>query len=230
MTRAAGFVVAIDGPAGSGKSTTAKLCARRLGFFHLDTGAMYRAVTLKVLDTNTAIDQPVALGRLLASTRIDLDWRGGRMRVKLDGRDVSAAIRAPRVSDFVSEVSALPAVRRRLVAEQRRAAAGRNVVCEGRDIGSVVFTDAGLKIYLDCDVNARAVRRLKELAGRRQKASAAAVRANLAKRDRIDSGRRMSPLKRVPDAVLVDTTNLTIEEQVAIVCDLARRRMARREK
>jgi cytidylate kinase len=222
--------VAIDGPAGSGKSTTAKLCARRLGFFHLDTGAMYRAITLKVLDTGSRIDRRMELKRLLDSTRIDLDWRGGRMRVKLDGRDVSIAIRAPRVSDRVSEVSAVPAVRRRLVAEQRRAAAGRNVVCEGRDIGSVVFTDAGLKIYLDCDVNARAVRRLAELAGQRQKASAAAVRANLAKRDRIDSGRRMSPLKRVPDAVLVDTSNLTIEEQVAIVCDLARRRMARREK
>jgi cytidylate kinase len=222
---AAGFVVAIDGPAGSGKSTTAKLCARRLGFLHLDTGAMYRAITLNALDTNTRIDRPAELGRMLRSTRIDLEWRAGRMRVRLDGRDVSRAIRAPQVSDFVSEVSAIPAVRRKLVAEQRRAAAERSVVCEGRDIGSVVFPDAGLKVYLDCAVDARAGRRLKELgtAGR----SAAAVRANLVKRDRIDSGRKMSPLVRTPDAVLVDTTDLTIEEQVAVVCDLARRRLAR---
>lgn len=224
---AAGFVVAIDGPAGSGKSTTAKLCAKRLGFYHLDTGAMYRAITLKVLDTDTPIDRPAALGRMLEATRIDLDWRAGRMLVRLDGRDVSKAIRAPRVSDFVSEVSAIPAVRRKLVVEQRRAAAGRSVVCEGRDIGSVVFPDAGLKIYLDCAVGARAGRRLKELAGAGRRSSAAAVRANLVKRDRIDSGRKMSPLVRTADAVLVDTTHLAIEEQVAVVCDLARRRLAR---
>jgi cytidylate kinase len=142
--------------------------------------------------------------------------------------DAGAAIRAPRVSEAVSEVSAVPAVRRKLVAEQRRAAAGRDVVCEGRDIGSVVFPDAGLKIYLDCDVQARAERRLRELAGQRQRTSTAAVRANLLKRDRIDSGRSMSPLVRVPDAVLVDTSQLTIEEQVAVVCDLARRRLQRR--
>ncbi len=227
MSRAAGFVVAIDGPAGSGKSTTARLVARRLGFAHLDTGAMYRAVTLKIINTGTPLSRPAALKRLLESTRVDIEWREGEMRVVLDGEDVSAAIRSPRVSELVSEVSAVPAVRRRLVAEQRRAAAGRDVVCEGRDIGSVVFPDAGLKIYLDCDVAARARRRQKELAGAGQRAGAAAVRANLLKRDRIDSGRKMSPLRRVADAVLVDTTDLSIEEQVAVVCDLARRRMAR---
>jgi cytidylate kinase len=128
------------------------------------------------------------------------------------------------VSGFVSEVSAIPAVRRQMVAEQRRVAAGQAVVCEGRDIGSVVFPNADLKIFLECDAGERARRRQLELAGRGTRAGRRAVLANLVKRDRIDSSREVSPLRRMPDAVLVDTSGLTIEEQVAVVCDLAKRR------
>lgn len=224
MTARDRLVIAIDGPAGSGKSTTARLVAARLGLRHLDTGAMYRAVTLKCLETGTDPASAVAMRRLVARTRVVIAWRADGYRVMLDGRDVSRAIREPRVSALVSEVSAIPAVRHALVAVQRRAARGRSVVCEGRDIGSVVFPDAGLKVFLDCDIRARARRRVEELRSVGTRANAAAVRRNLTKRDRIDSGRALSPLVRTPDAVLVDTSDLSIEEQVGIVCDLARRR------
>jgi cytidylate kinase len=128
------------------------------------------------------------------------------------------------VSGYVSEVSAILAVRHKMVAEQRRVAAGQAVVCEGRDIGSVVFPDADLKIFIECDALERARRRQLELAGQGVRTGRMAVLANLVKRDRIDSGREVSPLRRVPDSILVDTSNLSIEEQVSIVCDLARRR------
>jgi len=251
-------MLAIDGPAGSGKSTTARLCAERLGFLHLDTGAMYRAVTLKVLGTEGPRDKGIEwaeagevrseklaaraqkpeaktaamgiadgrrLARMLRTTRVSVEWNRAGMRVMLDGRDVSEEIRTPEVSGLVSEVSAIPAVRRRMVAEQRRMAAGHAIVCEGRDIGSVVFPNADLKIFLECDARERARRRQLELAGQGVRVGLNAVLANLIKRDRIDSAREISPLRRMPDAILLDTSSLTIEEQVAIVCDLARRRM-----
>jgi len=220
-----GFVVAIDGPAGSGKSTTARLCAGRLGFHYLDTGAMYRAVTLKALETGANPCRPRQLARLLSRIRVEPDWRGSRLRVELDGQDVTERIREPRVSAFVSEVSAISAVRRKLVQEQRRIARGRKLVCEGRDIGSVVFPDARLKVFIVCDAAERARRRQVELAEQGTAVDREAVLANLTKRDRIDSGRRVSPLKRVSDAVLVDTTHLTVDEQVAVVCALARERL-----
>ena len=218
-----GFILAIDGPAGSGKSTTARLCAERLGFRHLDTGAMYRAVALKVLRTSTDIRDEHGVARMLRATRVGVDWQPAGMRVKLDGRDVSEDIRAPEVSGFVSEVSAVPAVRKKMVAEQRRVAEGQAVVCEGRDIGSVVFPDADLKIFIECDAVERARRRQLELAEQGVRTGQKAVLANLVKRDRIDSGREVSPLRRMPDAVLLDTTHMTIEEQTLIVCDLVRR-------
>jgi len=224
VKRHRGFVLAIDGPAGSGKSTTARLCAERLGFRHLDTGAMYRAVTLKVQRTNTDIADGHGLARMLGTTRVGVEWRPAGMRVRLDGKDVSEEIRSPDVSGSVSEVSAVPAVRRKMVAEQRRVSSAQMVVCEGRDIGSVVFPDADLKIFIECDAAERARRRQLELAGQGVRTGRKAVLANLVKRDRTDSGREVSPLRRMPDAVLIDTTHLTIEEQVAVVCDLARRK------
>jgi len=229
MKRSRGFVLAIDGPAGSGKSTTARLCAARLRFLHLDTGAMYRAVTLKVIRTHTDIADGYELAQMLKTTRVGVEWDRAGMRVLLDGRDVSEAIRTPEVSGFVSEVSAIPEVRHKMVAEQRRVASGQAVVCEGRDIGSVVFPDADLKIFLECEAGERARRRRLELAQNGTDISSKTVLANLVKRDRIDSGREVSPLRRMPDAVLVDTSGLTIEEQVAVVCDLARRRVKREE-
>ncbi|MEO0078021.1 MAG: (d)CMP kinase [candidate division WOR-3 bacterium] len=225
--RTGGFVVAIDGLAGSGKSTTARLCALRLGFDHLDTGAMYRAVTLKVIESGINPRNTRALARLLANTCVTVNWAQGQMRVLLDGRDVTQAVRTPEVSALVSQVSAIPAVRRKLVAEQRRFAQGRMVVCEGRDIGTVVFPQAQVKVFLVCDHKERSRRRQLELKQQGRKVSVASVRANLAARDRVDSRRRMSPLRRAKDAFLVDTTDLTIDEQVAVVCDLVRRQLGR---
>ncbi|MGQ9708271.1 MAG: (d)CMP kinase [bacterium] len=216
-----GFVIAIDGTAGSGKSTTARLVAQRLGFLHLDTGAMYRAVTLKVIETGTDIFNRRQLQALLKKTRVELKWRNNRMRVYLDGRDVTAAIRKPEVSELVSRVSTIGSVRKTLVKEQRRLAAGRNIVCEGRDIGSVVFPHAQLKIFLDCNLNERTQRRQRELGAGR--IGLRAIKRNLTERDRIDSRRRLSPLHRVRDALLLDTTHLTINEQVGVVCALANR-------
>ncbi|MEO0074415.1 MAG: (d)CMP kinase [candidate division WOR-3 bacterium] len=221
----AGFVIAIDGPAGAGKTTTARLVARKLGFRHLDTGAMYRAVTFKCIEDGLDICDSSALSRLLRGTEVTVRWDGTTSRVMLDGRDVSHKIRQHRVSALVSQVSAVPEVRKAMVEEQRLAAAGQDVVCEGRDIGSVVFPDAQLKVYLDCDLDERARRRQQELYGERLKVSRQDVISNLQQRDRIDSSRSVSPLKRVPGAVLVDTTHLTIEDQVAVICELARRRM-----
>ena len=222
-----GFVVAIDGPAGSGKTTTARLCAWRLGFLHVDTGAMYRAVTLKVIRTATPLGDRRQLARLLAGTKVEPVWNQRGMRVRLDDVDVSRDIRDENVSALVSEVSAIPDVRRKLVVEQRRAVRGRNVVCEGRDIGSVVFPRARLKVFLACDAAERTRRRLDEWAASGVAASRQIVEENLTTRDRIDSSRRMSPLRRVADAVLVDTTHITIDEQVAVICALARARFGR---
>lgn len=220
-----GFIIAIDGPAGSGKTTTARLVAQKLGFRHLDTGAMYRAVTLKCIEARLETGDKKALGRLLRETEVAVRWSGSRGRVLLDGRDVSQEIRQQRVNALVSQVSAIPEVRKAMVREQRRAAAGQNVVCEGRDIGSVVFPKAQLKIYLDCDLEERARRRLQELPDQQLKLNWRSVARGLQRRDRMDSNRTVSPLRRVAGAVLVDTTHLSIEDQVAAVCELARRRM-----
>jgi len=188
---------------------------------------MYRAVTLKIIESGTNPRDTRALSRLLAQTRVRVEWprtRGGTGRVLLDGREVGRLIRTPTVNESVSVVAAIPLVRRAMVKEQRRAASRQRVVCEGRDIGSVVFPRAQLKVYLDCDIEERTRRRERELRGLGTRQTRTAVRAGLALRDQIDSTRTTSPLRQVKDAVVIDTTDLTIAEQVGVVCDLARRR------
>ena len=213
------FVVAIDGGAGSGKSTTAKGVARKLQFFYLDTGAMYRAFTLKYL--RTASRQPkidlALVKKLLDDTIIDLRQEDSHTKVYLDGEDVTVLIRGTEVSDFVSQVSAIPAVREYMVAKQREIAENKNVVCEGRDIGTVVFPDAQVKIFMQADLKTRAERRLKELGEKEIQAGLDQVIENLEFRDEYDSHRSHSPLKKANDAVIVDTTNLTIEEEIELV-------------
>jgi len=222
------FIVAIDGTAGSGKSTTARLAARQLGFLHLDTGAMYRAVTLKVIRQKLDPSDTARLSEVIAQTVIDLKSEQGANRVVMDEEDVTEAIRTPEVDRMVSPVSVVPAVREHLVAQQRRIARGREVVCEGRDIGSVVFPRADLKFYMDCDLNARARRRHVELQDQGVSLAGKSIADNLSQRDYIDSTRAHSPLTRVPDAILLDTTNLTIAEEVAVVVTITRIRIARR--
>jgi len=213
------YVVAIDGVAGSGKSTTARGVARRLNFFYLDTGAMYRAVTLKYLqltEKTDTIDMEI-IKKIIDNTKIDLRQENSNTCVYLDEKDVTQEIRSPAVNDFVSQISAIPEVREWMVDRQREVAEGKNVVCEGRDIGTVVFPDAQVKIYMQADLDARAKRRLNELAEKKIVVHLDEVIENLKFRDRYDSQRRHSPLKKADDAIVVDTTHLTIEEEIELV-------------
>lgn len=226
------FVVAIDGGAGSGKSTTARGVAEQLGFFYLDTGAMYRAFTLKYLRNSHKpfrIDIRL-IRRLLATTTVDLREEDGGVRVYLDKEDVSLAIRTPEVSGFVSQVSAIPEVREWMVAKQREVAEGKRVVCEGRDIGTVVFPDAQVKIFMEADVGVRAVRRMRELGEKNMKASKREVMENIKFRDKYDTERLHSPLKKADDAIVVDTTNLTIEEEIEKVRAFVEERLRTRSR
>jgi len=219
------LVIAIDGPAGSGKSTTAAAVAERLGLAHLDSGSLYRAATLAALDADVPFSgqRIVALAQSLP-VRLGLTERGFRPEVA--GVDVSVEIRSDRVTANVSEVSALPEVRTWVNACLREAAGHhpRGVVMDGRDIGTVVFPDALLKIFLIADPAARAERRLRQL-GREATAQGAVEQAasDLLRRDRLDSSRPVAPLARAKDAVVLDTTDLTFDEQVDRVVTMARK-------
>ncbi len=219
-----GLIIAIDGPAASGKSTTARLVAERLGYTYLDTGAMYRALTLKALWLGVDGGDEKRLCQLVSSLNLDFSLVDGKLRVLMDGEEVSQKIRDLRVSQMVSIVSKHPRVRRIMVARQRRIGEKGRVVVEGTDIGTVVFPQADLKIYLDACPEERARRRLEELKGKGSSSSFAEQLSSLAERDRLDSQREDSPLRRAEDAILIDTTSLSIEEQVERVLDLVRRR------
>ena len=215
-------IVAIDGPSGAGKSTLAKRLARELGFTYLDTGAMYRALALKVLRQAIDLDDEARLAALVRDTEISLHESGGRLNVILDGVDVAALIRTPEVSQMASKVSAQKIVRQRMLELQRAAGGKGHVVAEGRDIGTVIFPGAEVKIYLDASVNERARRRCEELrAGGRQVALEATVR-ELEERDQRDSGRDLAPLCWAEDAVAIDSTGLTVDGVAERVMELIR--------
>ena len=203
-------MVAVDGPAGAGKSSACRALARRLGFTYVDTGAMYRAVGVLAAELGIDPDDADALARLVA--RLDFALAGERLLVA--GRDLSAAIRRPDAGDLASRVSTQPVVRQRLVALQRALGAAGGVVMEGRDIGTVVFPDASVKLYLDAKPAARAARRAAELRARGETVDETALARELAERDRRDAGRTHSPLRPAPDAVVLDTTLLTLEQVV----------------
>jgi len=210
-------VIAIDGPAGSGKSTVARLLAARLGCLYLDTGAMYRAVAYLALRDGVALDDAASLTALTRSAHISFTPEG---RVLAGDVDVSEEIRRPSVSAAVSEVSAHAAVREILVGEQRRLARDGDCVMEGRDIGTVVFPDAAVKIYLTADPDVRAERRRKELIAKGEHTSSAETLAAIEARDRFDAGREVAPLRVADDAVVVDTTALGIDEVVAALANV----------
>ncbi len=214
-------MIAIDGPAASGKSTIGELLARRLGYLYLDTGVMYRAVTWAALSRGVPIEDETAVTALAERLRIDVILPalddGRQYTVLADGVDVTWAIRTPEVDANVSPVSAYPGVRRALVAQQRRVVAEGRVVMVGRDIGTVVLPDADLKIYMDASVEERARRRWREMQARGDEADYAPVLASMRRRDEIDSNREVSPLCVADDAVVVDTTDLSIEEVLAEV-------------
>ena len=220
--RPRGLVVAIDGPSGAGKSTAGRGLAARLGYTYVDTGAMYRALTLKALRAGVPVDAEEVLGELARETRIELE-EGGQ-RVLLDGADVTADIRTREVTTASSRVSRHPGVRRDMVERQRRLGAAGGVVLDGRDIGTAVFPDAEVKFYLDADPARRARRRQAELRAAGSEVVLHELEREIRSRDAADSTRPDSPLTRAADAVLVDTTDLTPAEVVERLASLVESR------
>ncbi len=205
------FVVAIDGPAGSGKSTVSKLVAQKLNLLYIDTGAMYRALTLKAMRRGVDLKDEGALTSLAKSTEIDLRDASGGLKVFLDGEDVSDLIRTPELTNNVKFIARVPGVRFEMVASQRAIGNRASAVLEGRDIGTVVFPDAKYKFYLDADVEERSRRRHKELLESGQKASIGDIKNDVINRDESDMKRDVGALKKAQDAIIIDTTDLSIE-------------------
>ena len=214
------FSIAIDGPAGAGKSTIAKALAKELGAMYLDTGAMYRAFGLYMLRRGAASDA-AAVAAAVDGVDITVEYVDGTQHIYLGGEDVSAAIREPEVSLAASAVSAVPQVRERMVALQRRIAEGQNVVMDGRDIGTKVLPNATLKIYLTASAEERARRRCRELAEKGMPEPYEQVLQDMIRRDYQDTHRAASPLQPAEDSVHVDTSQLSIEESVALMRKLA---------
>jgi cytidylate kinase len=214
------IIIAIDGPAGSGKSTTAKIVAEKLGYVYIDTGAMYRAVTLSCIENNTPIDDE-SVSKVVDNVQIELVQSEIGQRTILNGKDVSDDIRRPDVTKLVSPVSAMAYVREKLVTQQREMGKSGGVVMDGRDIGTVVFPQAELKIYLVASIRARAERRLKELQNKGFDSSVETIEEQILARDKYDSTRDISPLMKADDAIEIDTSNITISEQTKIIIDLA---------
>ena len=213
------MVIAIDGPAGSGKSTTAKNVADKLGFIHINTGAMYRGIALKCIQEDVNIEDPSQLNHLLTHTKLEFAAEG-ELTLFMDGIDISAEITSVQVTDFVSQVSAISEVREKLVQYQRKMAEGLNVVLEGRDIGTVVFPNADHKFFLVADIHERAMRRKKEMETKGEVVSLEELTTEMLERDRKDSTRKHSPLKKAKDAVEIDTTGISIEEQVNRIVEI----------
>ncbi|HEX8002857.1 MAG TPA: (d)CMP kinase [Mycobacteriales bacterium] len=216
-------VVAIDGPSGSGKSTVARRVAQRLGYRYLDTGAMYRAVTWQALEHRVDLEDTAALAELAERAHLEPGTNPRRPTIAIDGVDVSAPIRTRAVTNAVSAVSAVPAVRDVLVRLQRRLIEGGGIVVEGRDIGTTVAPDAPLKVFLTASSEARAARRHRQLAAVGDTAAETDTLAEIERRDARDSGRAASPLAQAPDAVVVDSTSRTVDEVVGEVLAAAAR-------
>lgn len=224
------LVIAVDGPAASGKSSTAKLAATRLGYLHVDTGAMYRAVALKVLKENISLTDCQGISRLVEGTNIRLERRGGETSIFLDDRDVTRAIRSRAVTNAASVVSAVKRVREVMVREQRRMGEKGGIVVEGRDIGTVVFPDADLKIFMVANVDERARRRQRELREQGTEVDVGSLKNEIILRDRQDSERDISPLKKADDAIILDTSEMKLGEQVEYIVNMAKEILQRRER
>ena len=222
------IIIAIDGYSSCGKSTTAKHVASKLGYAYIDTGAMYRAVTLYFIQNRISFTNPKEIAEALKKIKITFrrESNGENVTV-LNGVNVEKEIRQLYVANKVSEVSAIAAVRHALVAQQQQMGAKKGVVMDGRDIGTVVFPDAHLKVFMTADPLIRAERRQKELLERGEVVSLDEIIKNIRKRDFIDTTRTESPLRQAPDAILIDTSYMTFQEQIAAVCLLADQAIAR---
>jgi cytidylate kinase len=221
------IVIAIDGYSGCGKSSTAKAVAKELGYTYLDSGAMYRAATLHFLSNSLAPTNPKDVEKALNTMSISFlsNSENGKQETFLNGLNVEDEIRSMRISERVSEVATLKQVREELVAQQQKLGGKKNVVMDGRDIGSVVFPDAELKIFMSADLETRAIRRQQELLENGEMVDLEEIKSNLAERDRIDSSRKESPLLKMPEAIEIDTSHLTFEDQVGKIVRLARQIM-----
>lgn len=207
------MIIAIDGPAGAGKSTVARMTAQKLGFLYIDTGAMYRALTLKAMERKINVNDTASLIKMAHSTTIDLiNDQEGALKVFLDGQDVTGPIRQPRITKLVSDIAKIKEVRQIMLGLQRKLGELRDSVLDGRDIGTVVFPDADRKFYIDADFKERVKRRYKELKELGQDVTPEDIENDLNNRDNIDSTREFAPLKKAEDAIYIDTTNLTIQE------------------
>lgn len=219
------IIIAIDGYSGCGKSSTAKAVAKRLGYIYVDSGAMYRAVTLYFLNNGIQFTDTVAVEKALGNLSIAFAIRpDGSSETLLNGKSVEDQIRDMRISEKVSQVSALPAVRRAMVAKQQEMGKQRGIVMDGRDIGTVVFPDAELKLFLTADLRIRAERRLAELKTKGTQASLEEIMENLKERDQADSSRANSPLRKADGAIEIDTSGLAFDDQVQKVIFLAKNR------
>ncbi len=220
------FIVAIDGPAGSGKTTTARELARLLDFVYIDTGAMYRAVALASRERGLTADDRTEICAMLPELEIRMESLEGVQRTLLDGRDVEAEIRTQEIARAASDISAIACVREAMVDLQRSAALGAaGAILEGRDIGTVVFPKAPCKIFLVADVHTRALRRQRQLAESGTVSALEVIEREIAERDRNDAARDHSPLRKAADAIEVETTNTTIDEQVMMILTLVRKRL-----
>jgi len=213
-----GLVIAVDGPSGSGKSSTARGVATRLGLRYLDTGAMYRAMTWWMLEHGVDVSDADAVAAAAPGVTLEVGTDPTAPTIAVDGTDVAGPIRGPEVTTAVSAVSAVPGVRALLVQRQRELIGAGGIVVEGRDIGSVVVPEADLKVFLVADAQARAARRAAEQG---RSAEAAATHADLLRRDQLDSSRAASPLQQASDAVVVDGTGMTLDEVVSYVSEMA---------
>jgi len=220
MTR---IIVAIDGQSGCGKSSTAKVVAKELTYTYIDSGAMYRAVTLYFIREGIDIDAAAQVSESLKHIHISFKQGNFGSITYLNGEDVEKLIRTPDVAALVSEVSAISPVRREMVRQQRKMSADKGVVMDGRDIGTVVFPEAELKVFMSAGLDVRAERRLLELQEKEIQADLEEIKANLSKRDRIDSSREDSPLMKADGAIEVDTTGLLFDEQVEIILNEAKK-------
>ena len=211
------MIITIDGPAASGKSTTAKILARKLNWLYMDTGAMYRAVAVKVLNEHIYLDDMDSIAEMVEHTHVQLKQEGDGLLVYLDGVDVSSDIRSPEVDKVVGPICEVPKVREVLVALQRQLGSKGNVIAEGRDMGTVVFPEADFKFFMSASIEERAKRRQKDFRNRGIITSIESLKEEIERRDTRDSQREHSPLIKAQDAIIIDTTQMDIDDQVCFI-------------
>ena len=217
-----GYNVAIDGPAGAGKSTIAKLVAKEKGYIYVDTGAMYRGLAIHFLDKGVSPDDETAVADACRDAEVSIGYEDGVQQIYLNGKNVTGRLRTEEVGNMASRTSAIPAVREKLLELQRSLAREKDVIMDGRDIGTNILPDADVKIYLTASVETRAKRRYDELCQKGETWDLSQIARDIRERDERDMTRKIAPLKKADDAVLIDSSDMTIEEVVSEICSLCR--------